>query len=336
MVVAGSPGNPEAGQPGRRSTGRQSRPEEPSQGAGEEFDAAILPARSGGAWGSGLSVPELAAIRGAGFQPLGLVLGTSVYRLGAFSSAAGTLISGGQGSYGGSGISGGLGMLGLGGYGGYGSTMGRGANVEQDWYEHGILSAASMAMQRMVDEARSFGAHGVVGVRLKLKRISSPVVGVDFYATGTAITAPGVPLQAIPFTSHLSGQDFAKLLRAGYVPSALVVGVSAIRAYAGWQAAGQAQSWGNSEVSQFSEVLDNCVSIAISRMEAQAASLGDGIVGVDIDVSSIGMMGGQDFLETIVTGTAVVKFDPGNISGAGGNTDLPLPVMRLADRRRLS
>lgn len=291
--------------------------------------------RSRGAWGSGLSVPELAAIRGVGFQPLGLVLGTSVYRIGTFSSMRGTVIAGGQGAYGGSGAPGFFGggpIMSMGGYGGGGAT-GAGADVEQDYYEHGIISAASTAMQRMIDEARSFGAHGVVGVRLKLKKISTPVVGIDFYATGTAVMAPGSPLLGMPFTSHLSGQDFAKLLMSGYAPSALVVGIAAVRAYAGWQASYQAQSWGNTEVSQFSRVLDECVSMAISRMEDQAASVGDGVVGVEVDLSSAGMMGGS-FLEATVTGTAVVKFDPS--TGDDPLATLPLPVMRLADRRRLS
>lgn len=289
--------------------------------------------RSRGAWGSGLSVPELAAIRGVGFQPLGLVLGTSVYRIGTFSSMRGTVIAGGQGAYSRSGMPGlfgGVSIMSMGAYGGGGAT---GADVEQDYYEHGIISAASTAMQRMIDEARSFGAHGVVGVRLKLKKISTPVVGIDFYATGTAVMAPGSPLLGMPFTSHLSGQDFAKLLMSGYAPSALVVGIAAVRAYAGWQASYQAQSWGNTEVSQFSRVLDECVSMAISRMEDQAASVGDGVVGVEVDLSSAGMMGGS-FLEATVTGTAVVKFDPS--TGDDPLATLPLPVMRLADRRRLS
>ncbi|MGH9069173.1 MAG: hypothetical protein ACRD0J_17050, partial [Acidimicrobiales bacterium] len=36
-------------------------------------------ARSGSAWTSDLSVGELAAVRAAGFEPLGLVMGSSVY-----------------------------------------------------------------------------------------------------------------------------------------------------------------------------------------------------------------------------------------------------------------
>ncbi len=292
--------------------------------------------RSQGAWGSGLSVPELAAIRGVGFQPLGLVLGTSVYRIGSFSSVGGTVIAGNQNqrAYGALGAPGAFGGFRMAAMGGYGAGGGSGVDVEQDYYEHGVISAASTAMQRMIDEARTFGAHGVVGVRLQMKRISTPVVGIDFYATGTAVMAPGSPPLGMPFTSHLSGQDFAKLLRTGYAPSALVIGVAAVRTYAGWQASYQAQSWWNSEVSQFSRALDECVSMAISRMDDQAAAVGDGVVGVEVDLSSTGMMGGQNFLEVTVTGTAVVQFNPA--LGDDSLSALPLPVMRLADRRRLS
>ncbi len=39
--------------------------------------------RPGAAWTSDLSVGELVAVRGAGFTPLGLVMGSSVYHIGA-------------------------------------------------------------------------------------------------------------------------------------------------------------------------------------------------------------------------------------------------------------
>ena len=50
--------------------------------------------------------------------------------------------------------------------------------------------------------------------------------GLEFTALGTAVRARGNTRPKKPFTSHVTGQEFAKLIHAGYVPTGLVLGIS--------------------------------------------------------------------------------------------------------------
>src|SRR5580700_2514401 len=68
--------------------------------------------------------------------------------------------------------------------------------------------ARHTAVDRMITECTALGGHGVVGVRLS--RESFPLGAPQFTALGTAIRAPGAPHgPPVPFTSEVSGQDFA-------------------------------------------------------------------------------------------------------------------------------
>jgi hypothetical protein len=107
--------------------------------------------RGGEAWASALSVDGFAAIRSAGFEPVGQVFGAAVYPL---SFTAGV------------------------------SCPGTSA--------HEALTA------------------GVV----------------EFKVLGTAVRAEGCPPLARPFACDLSGQDFARLVMAGWVPAGIALGIS--------------------------------------------------------------------------------------------------------------
>ncbi len=93
--------------------------------------------QSGGTWGSALSADEFAAIRGAGFEPVGQVFGAAVYAAG---SASGAGCPGAWQS------SGGLEPF---------------VPLVQARYE-----ARQTAIDRMIGECARLGGHGVVGVRL--------------------------------------------------------------------------------------------------------------------------------------------------------------------------
>ena len=93
----------------------------------------------------------------------------------------------------------------------------------------------------MEDECRELGGHGVVGVQLTIGAF--PAGGLEFKAIGTAIRAPGAPPLRQPFTSALSGQDFAKLILAGWVPAGLVLGISIGSRHDDWLTVTQTR-WG--------------------------------------------------------------------------------------------
>ena len=75
----------------------------------------------------------------------------------------------------------------------------------------------------MSAECAQLGGHGVVGMSLTIGRFFGRMAW-EFKAIGTAVRAPGGVSLAQPFTSHLSGQDFAKLIMAGRSGFYLVLG----------------------------------------------------------------------------------------------------------------
>ena len=140
---------------------------------------------------SDLTVNEFLLVMAAGFEPLGLVVGSSIYHIG-FQAGNWT------------------------------------KNQEMDVLTTAMYHARELAMTRMEEEADQLGADGVVGVRLDIGRYEWGADLAEFIAVGTAVKhrdgvlhrAPG----GRPFTSDLNGQDFATLLRAGYRPVGMVMG----------------------------------------------------------------------------------------------------------------
>jgi len=90
-----------------------------------------------------------------------------------------------------------------------------------------LYQARRTAIARMSAECAELGGHGVVGVRLTVEAFSAG--GLEFKAIGTAVRAPGARRLRRPFTCDLSGQDFTKLIAAGWVP----IGVGPARPHRG-------------------------------------------------------------------------------------------------------
>ena len=86
-----------------------------------------------------------------------------------------------------------------------------------------------------------------------------PAGGLEFKAIGTAVRAPAAMPARRPFTSDLSGQDFAKLIADGAVPVSLVLGISVGARHDDWLTRTQASRWisGNTEVSGYTELVNH-------------------------------------------------------------------------------
>src|SRR6058998_2780989 len=127
---------------------------------------------------SDLSVNEFLLVREAGFRPVGLVLGSSIYHVGF--------------------------------------QFGRWSrNQELDTLSQAMYHARELAMARMEAEAAVLGADGIVGVRLDIEFKEFGGELAEFIAVGTAVvadeahhtTADGFSWrnnQGQPFTSDLS------------------------------------------------------------------------------------------------------------------------------------
>ena len=73
------------------------------------------------------------------------------------------------------------------------------------------------------------GGHGIVGAALQVTETpgdSFTAATVEIKVIGTAVRAQGCPPLPRPFTTEMSGPDFAKLLMDGWVPAGIALGIS--------------------------------------------------------------------------------------------------------------
>jgi uncharacterized protein YbjQ (UPF0145 family) len=221
---------------------------------------------------SDLSVNEFLLVKAAGFEPLGLVVGSSIYHIGF-------------------------------------QVGNWSANQEMDVLTQAMYHARELAMTRMEEEADQLGADGVVGVRLDVSRYEWGGDLAEFIAIGTAVRhREGVLHRAPngrPFTSDLSGQDFYTLLSAGYRPLGLVMGTCvyhvAHQGLGGWfKRVGR-----NAEMPNFTQALYDARELAMERMQAEAEQLeAEGIVGVQLNEGNHGW--DSHVIEYFAIGTAVM------------------------------
>jgi uncharacterized protein YbjQ (UPF0145 family) len=226
-----------------------------------------------GVFTSDFSVNEFLLVRKAGFEPVGLCVGSCIFHVGVQ----------------------------------YGSWS---KNQEMTVLSQAMYQARELAMSRMREEASAMSADGVVGVRLEVKRLEWDENVLEFVAIGTGVvhakghtTFKGPDGQ--PFTSDLSGQDFWTLLHAGYRPLEMVMGSCVYHV----AHRGLLQSLGsigqNVELTNFSQALYDAREIAMERMQQEAADAkAEGVVGVILHEGSHNWQ--PHVVEFFAVGTAVV------------------------------
>src|SRR5580700_5579422 len=226
-----------------------------------------------GVFTSDLSVSEYVLLGEAGFEPLGFVVGSSIYHIGI-------------------------------------QVARWGQNQELQVLTQAMYNARELAMSRMEAEAEHLGADGIVGVQLRMQAYVWGQDVLEFLATGTAVKASGDSAGAHrtpddrAFTSDLSAQDFFRLLAGGAVPVAFVLGTCVY--HVAHQSAMQAlrQAGQNQEMMQFTQGVYEARELALTRMQAEAAQAqASGIVGVTVDVKN--HVWGEHATEFLATGTAV-------------------------------
>jgi uncharacterized protein YbjQ (UPF0145 family) len=225
-----------------------------------------------GVFTSDLSVSEYVLLGEAGFEPLGFVVGSSIYHVGL--------------------------------------QVGRWSqNQELQVLTQAMYNARELAMARMQAEADHLSADGIVGVQLRLQMYAWGQSVLEFVATGTAVRhLSGEGAHRAPdgraFTSDLSAQDFFRLIAAGAVPVAFVLGTCVY--HIAHQSAMQAlrQAGQNQEMIQFTQGVYEARELALARMQAEATQArSSGIVGVNIAVSN--HVWGEHATEFLATGTAI-------------------------------
>jgi uncharacterized protein YbjQ (UPF0145 family) len=255
---------------------------------------------TGAPWDSLLSVGEFAAIRRAGFEPVGQVFGAAVYLL---ATVAGVSCPG---------------------------TMAA-MPVAQRLYE-----ARRTALDRMVTECARLGGHGVVGASVQVMELPGTEVtaaAIRFTAAGTAVrSGAAVPLGR-PFTCDLSGPDFAKLIMTGWVPAGVALGISVTGLHDDMVTTSSGP-WGtgNAEVPSYTGLITQARQSARDHLERSVRELGaDGVIAsamtlrVRSEPCRAYAAGADHFAEVVITGTALARF------GRRDRTAGPpvLAVMRL-------
>jgi uncharacterized protein YbjQ (UPF0145 family) len=213
-------------------------------------------------------------------------------------------------------------VSGRGGYGSFGP-------LTQAMYD-----ARHRAISRMLAECAELGGHGIVGVSLSIG--SFPAGGLEFKAIGTAVRAPGAAPLREPFSSDLSGQDFAKLIHAGWVPSGLALGISVGARHDDWLTVGQTR-WGagNAEVVGYTELVNDSRHDARQQLEKDVRRMGgEGVVVSRMDMRvherecPMQEHGKDHIVEVTIVGTATVRY------AAVAKPPPPLAMLSLDPQRR--
>lgn len=261
------------------------------------------------AWDSLLSVRDFTAVTGVGFDPVGQVLGTAVVNLGYVSlggkcSSTGTyasrtdLASEHEGSFG---------------------------RLLRQRY-----GARRRVLSRVIDECRELGADGVIGVTLSIRPF--PAGGTEFTMRGTAVRARSDIHPFAPFTSHVSAQEFARLLLAGWVPAALVFGISLGARHDDLRTRQQTRRTATGEIPGYSDAVRDTRRDARKELEKAVAAHGaDGVVADQMTLhlserECPAQEGMRDHVaEVAILGTAIVSF--GRSDKASGQP--PLTIMHV-------
>lgn len=243
---------------------------------------------------SDLSVNEFLLVRAAGFEPLGLVVGSSIYHIGFQASAWN-------------------------------------ANQEMGTLTQAMYHARELAMTRMEEEADQLGADGIVAVRLDVSRREWGDDLAEFVAIGTAVRHREGELHRAPngrpFTSDLSGQDFYTLLSAGYRPVGMVMGSCVYHVAHQGLGTWLKRIGRNVEMPNFTQALYDARELAMERMQAEAEAVeAEGVVGVQLVEGNHGWS--SHVLEYFSVGTAVIA------TSADHEIAPPTLVLSLDDARQ--
>ncbi len=228
---------------------------------------------SKGVFTSDLSVNEYLLVREAGFEPIGLVMGSSVYQIGVQRTSWKK-------------------------------------NMEMEVLTQAMYEARELAMERMEQEAKELGADGIVGVKLQVKNAGWGTHVAEFVAIGTAVVAKDKSKNYKanddkPFTSDLSGQDFWTLLQAGYRPYSLVMGTCVYHVAYQSMSKSFSNMGKNVELTHFTQALYDARELAMERMQQEAHRDGaEGIVGVRVTEGSYGWE--SHVIEFFAVGTSIV------------------------------
>jgi uncharacterized protein YbjQ (UPF0145 family) len=223
-----------------------------------------------------VDVNELVALESVGYEPVGVVTGSSVYEI---------------------------------------PLRGRWANYKQNAeltvFTDGFHKARLSAFGRTRHAARTLGADGVIALDFKLPNIPKSGNEVRFSAAGLAIRSgpnaavmPRKDSTRHPFTTSLHGHDFALLARSGYLVVGIVMGICVFHVGRRNMMDTMKNLPRNTELTVITEALYQSRELAMARMQQEAITLdSDGIVGAQVDGHTHAW--GSRVIEFLAIGTGI-------------------------------
>jgi len=266
-----------------------------------------------GAFTSGLTVPDFAACLQMGLEPVGFTQGYCVMQWQFYGTSPF-----GMGGFGG--------QSGIRGYNEtfscpHGMVSGEhrawGQNYEQAWVQDAWTTGFTTAYERMVEEAASGGAHGIVGV----VDASGPLADmgvVEFRIQGTAVRVIDgqAPADGRPWTTYLAGQRLTKLVEAGYAPVSIAASVASVRQWANcvtqYLTEGSNSMYGG--ITQGAEIVQTVKAQTVARQLAtdgiKRQLAGDSLHGAALSTVQRNLGEGDVEIECVLRGNRVRRFKP--------------------------
>ena len=179
-------------------------------------------------------------------------------------------------------------------------SLGRGEVKEwSDVFNH----TRHLALERITREAKNAGANAVLGIRTT----TTPFYGSrEMIMIGTASHHPELPeeFSSEPITSDLTNQEMWNVIRQGYCPIKLVLGVSVYSVGLAGSFSSLFKSFVSGEIKELTSLIYDARENAIAKIARDAEACGaDDVVGVRTYIKNMN----SGVIEFMAIGTAVKK-----------------------------
>ena len=165
----------------------------------------------------------------------------------------------------------------------------------------------NLALERITEEARSFGANSVVGIRTTILSIGDNnaqemvMIGTASYNANLARLAESV---GGVLSSDLTAEEMWNITSLGYAPLKLILGTSvySLGVVGGVKAA--IRSFARGEVNSLTEMIYGAREQSLKKVQQQAEEIGaDDVLGIQTYIYQLG----GDIIEFLAVGTAVKR-----------------------------
>jgi hypothetical protein len=278
-----------------------------------------------GVFTSALSARDLAAVRAAGYQPVGQAFGTATFRLNRLTFAGYQIH---PNAYLGSSR--------------YGSL--RINPVMIGSFHEGERQARTKAIERMTAECQALGGDGVIGAEIRRSRPSHDLY--EFTVIGTVVRQDGRARRAeeVPFVTTMSAAQVGRLDAGGWRPVSLLFELQRFAGHAGYVGFGGGRLNPNNyqvgEVTAATEVLEygrtRIRQLLNARLPARGGMILDSLT-TEVERAECSAIDGQsDFLVDVeAIGTAIEPVPDHRPRPSRPGLKMT-PVLPLNDRGELS